>query len=138
MDPLQAAFLQVKLKHLDEWNERRNKIAEYYLQNLAGISDLVLPHVAADTTHVWHQFVIRHPQRDKLQEFLTSNGIGTLIHYPVPPHLSDAYKDLGYKSGDFPITELLARTVLSIPMGPHLSLEDAAIVVDRIKQFCST
>lgn len=137
LDPLQAAFLRVKLNHLDEWNERRNKVAEYYMQNLRNAPGLILPAVTPDTTHAWHQFVVRHPKRDLLQEYLTQNGVGTLIHYPIPPHLSVAYEDLGYKTGDFPITETIASTVLSIPMGPHLHLDDAAYVVERIKEFCA-
>jgi dTDP-4-amino-4,6-dideoxygalactose transaminase len=133
---LQAAFLRVKLKHLDDWNKRRNNIAEYYLQNLNDIPGLILPQVAPEASHVWHLFVIRHPKRDQLQEYLTQISIGTLIHYPVPPHLSDAYRDLGYQEGTFPITESIAKTVLSIPMGPHLGLEDAAFVAEKIKEFC--
>jgi len=136
LDPLQAAFLRIKLKHLDEWNARRVKIADFYFQNLTGIPDLVLPYVAPDATHVWHQFVIRHPKRNQLQDFLSKNGIGTLIHYPVPPHLSKAYGDMGYKVGDFPITESLAKTILSIPIGPHLSFEDASFIAEKIKLFC--
>ncbi len=136
LDPLQAAFLRVKLNHLDEWNQRRIRIAEYYLENLANVSGLILPQVAPETKHVWHQFVIRHPQRDRLKDYLTENGIGTLIHYPIPPHLSDAYKDMGFKAGDFPITESIAKTILSIPMGPHLNIDAAALVVDKVRQFC--
>jgi dTDP-4-amino-4,6-dideoxygalactose transaminase len=137
LDPLQSAFLRVKLAHLDEWNARRERIAEYYLQNLQGIPDLVLPATAPEIKHAWHLFVIRHPQRDQLQQYLTQQGIGTLIHYPVPPHLSDAYKDLGYGAGKFPLTESLAQTVLSVPIGPHLDLSDAAFIVEKIIEFCS-
>jgi dTDP-4-amino-4,6-dideoxygalactose transaminase len=85
---------------------------------------------------VWHVFIVTHPERDRLQEYLKDQGIGTLIHYPVPPHLSEAYQDLGYQTGDFPITEKLADTVLSLPMGPHLSLDDAETVVEKIRKFC--
>jgi dTDP-4-amino-4,6-dideoxygalactose transaminase len=136
LDPLQAAFLQVKLLYLDEWNKRRNNIAEFYLQNLRDVPGLILPQVAQDTSHVWHLFVIRHAKRDQLQEYLTSQGIGTLIHYPIPPHLSDAYKDLGYAENAFPVAELIAKTVLSIPMGPHLDIDNAAFVAECIKKFC--
>ena len=135
LDPLQAAFLRVKLNSLDEWNRRRASIAEYYLQELRDIPELILPQVAPETNHVWHQFVIRHPQRDQLQEHLTKKGIGTLIHYPVPPHLSEAYIDLGYQVGNFPITETIANTILSIPMSPHLSTEDAALVCAGLWNF---
>ncbi len=137
LDPLQAAFLRVKLNHLDEWNKRRMAVADFYFDSLKGIPDLILPQVAPATIHVWHQFVIRYPQRDRLQQHLTANGIGTLIHYPIPPHLSEAYKDLDYKEGDFPITESIAKTILSIPMSPHLSQNDAAFVTEKIKEFCS-
>jgi dTDP-4-amino-4,6-dideoxygalactose transaminase len=137
LDPLQAAFLKVKLKYLDNWNERRRKIADFYLKNLRGVSNLILPGVSPDAFHVWHIFLVRHPKRNRLQEYLAQNGIGTLIHYPIPPHLSDAYQDLGYKEKAFPLAELIANTALSIPMGPHLSLDDAAVVVEEIRSFCA-
>jgi dTDP-4-amino-4,6-dideoxygalactose transaminase len=136
LDPLQAAFLRVKLKYLDEWNKRRERIAEYYLQNLRDIPELVLPAIAPDSKHVWHIFTIRHPKRNLLQQFLAEQGIGTLIHYPVPPHLSDAYKELGYQEGAFPLTESISNTILSIPIGPHLGLEEASFIVEKIKEFC--
>jgi dTDP-4-amino-4,6-dideoxygalactose transaminase len=135
LDPLQAAFLRVKLKHLNEWNDRRRRIAEYYLVNLRNLPGISLPQVAQDAEHVWHLFVIACQDRDALQAHLEQCGIGTLIHYPVPPHLSQAYADLRYQVGDFPITEQLARTALSIPIGPHLTLEDASFVVEKIKEF---
>lgn len=135
LDPLQAAFLRVKLNRIKEWNMRRTQIAEFYIQNLRDCQDLTLPKIPLNTTPVWHLFVIRHPRRDALKEHLSRNGIGTLIHYPVPPHLSEAYEDLGYKKGDFPITESIADTVLSIPISPHLSLDEAKFVVDKIKEF---
>lgn len=135
LDPLQAAFLRVKLRHLDEWNRRRQAVAELYLQSLRDVPGITLPEVAPETTHVWHLFVIRHPQRDRLQKHLAQHGIGTLIHYPVPPHRSQAYAGLGYAEGDFPISEAIAKSVLSLPMGPHLSLDDAACVAEHIRQF---
>jgi dTDP-4-amino-4,6-dideoxygalactose transaminase len=138
LDEMQAAFLRVKLKHLDEWNIRRRKVASNYLDSLAGLPDLILPFILDLTEPIWHIFPVRHPKRDELQKYLKNNGVDTLIHYPVPPHLSDAYKDLGYQEGAFPITESIAKTVLSIPMGPHLQLEDVAFVVDKIKDFFST
>jgi dTDP-4-amino-4,6-dideoxygalactose transaminase len=136
IDPLQAAFLRVKLKHLDEWNQRRNRIVVHYLEHLRNLPDLGLPQVPPDVTPVWHVFIVTHPERDRLQEYLKEHGVGTLIHYPVPPHLSEAYQDLGYQAGEFPITEKLADTVLSIPMGPHLSEDDAEYVVEKIRNFC--
>jgi dTDP-4-amino-4,6-dideoxygalactose transaminase len=136
LDPIQAAFLRVKLRHLDEWNQRRSRIATRYLDNLRGIPDLGLPHVPSDVVPVWHVFIVSHPERDRLQEYLKEHGVGTLIHYPVPPHLSEAYQELGYRAGDFPITETMAGSFLSIPMGPHLSMDDADYVIEKIRDFC--
>jgi len=136
LDPLQAAFLRVKLRHLDDWNQRRDRIAKHYLDNLRLIPDLGLPQVPADVVPVWHLFVVSHPERDRLQAYLKDQGIGTLIHYPVPPHLSEAYRELGCRAGDFPITEKMANTFLSIPIGPHLSIDDADYVIEKIREFC--
>jgi dTDP-4-amino-4,6-dideoxygalactose transaminase len=136
LDPLQAAFLRVKLKHLDDWNKRRDQIAKHYLEELRLIPDLGLPHVPTGVVPVWHLFVISHPERDRLQAYLKDQGIGTLTHYPVPPHLSQAYRELGYQAGDFPITEKMANTFLSIPIGPHLSMDDADWVIEKIQEFC--
>lgn len=136
LDPLQAAFLRVKLGHLDEWNRHRKQIATRYLDGLRDFPDLSLPHVPPDVLPAWHVFIVSHPERDRLQEYLGEHGVGTLIHYPVPPHLSEAYQDLGYHAGDFPITEKMANTILSIPMGPHLSMEDADYVIEKIREFC--
>jgi dTDP-4-amino-4,6-dideoxygalactose transaminase len=132
---LQAAFLRVKLKHLDEWNARRRRIAQYYFEHLKGLPGLALPQIAKDADPVWHLFVIASTQRDALQAHLEKCGIGTLIHYPVPPHLSEAYADLKYKPGDFPITEQLAGSVLSLPIGPHLKLEDAGSIAQAVREF---
>ncbi len=136
MDELQAAFLRIKLNHLDEWNARRCSIASAYLEGFnSGIeklkSNIILPYVPSWAEPVWHLFVIRHPQRDLLQKHLADNGIGTLIHYPVPPHLSRAYADLNSDICDqrsLPLAEQLANTVLSLPIGPHLVEETTRIV----------
>lgn len=135
LDELQAAFLRVKLNHLDEWNKRRSVVAGIYLESLAGLPGLILPHVPAWASPIWHIFTIRHPQRDDLQKHLKSRGVDTLIHYPVPPHLSGAYADLGIQKGAFPIAETIAATQLSLPMGPHLSMDDAEVVVELIREF---
>lgn len=119
LDPLQAAILRVKLRHLDAWNARRRELAAWYLEHLAGVPDLTLPHVPEWAEPCWHLFVIRHPRRDELQAKLAEAGIGTLIHYPIPPHRQEAYRDLGFGPGAFPIAETLAREVLSLPIGPH-------------------
>jgi dTDP-4-amino-4,6-dideoxygalactose transaminase len=129
LDELQAAFLRAKLKKLDEWNGRRSKVAEGYLAKLKGVPGLTLPFVPSWAEPVWHLFVVRHPQRDAFQERLTQAGIGTLIHYPVPPHLSGAYADAGWKAGAFPLAEAMANSVLSLPIGPHLAAEQADQVV---------
>ncbi len=136
LDPLQAAFLRVKLKHLDAWNERRDRIAQHYLDELCLAPDLGLPRVPSKVVPVWHLFVVSHPERDRLQAYLKDRGIGTLIHYPVPPHLSEAYRELSYQAGDFPITEKMADTFLSLPIGPHLSVDDADCVIEHIQEFC--
>jgi dTDP-4-amino-4,6-dideoxygalactose transaminase len=139
MDELQAAFLRIKLRHLDEWNARRSKIANIYLSQLSTLnSQLILPHVPEWAESVWHLFVIRHPQRDALQKKLTEAGIGTLIHYPVPPHRSDAYSTLRPPSSgssgqwSLPVAEQLASTVLSLPIGPHLSNEMTGKVIRAV------
>jgi len=137
LDPLQAAFLRVKLNCLDEWNQRRMRIANHYLEELRATPDLSLPHVPPDVIPVWHVFIVAHPDRDSLQAYLKEHGVGTLIHYPVPPHLSEAYQDMGYRAGDFPVSEEMANTILSIPMGPHLSMEDADYVIEKIREFCT-
>lgn len=135
LDELQAALLRVKLKKLDEWNMRRREIASRYLLTLEGVSDLTLPQVAGWAEHVWHLFVVCHSDRDRFQQHLTAAGIGTLIHYPTPPHLSQAYASQGWKAGNFPISERQAEGVLSLPMGPNLTMEKAEQVICAIKAF---
>ncbi len=135
LDELQAAFLNIKLKALNKIIKDRQKIAAYYIKNLKNIGDLILPITADGATHVYHIFSIKTGKRDKLQDFLNKKGIGTLIHYPVPPHLSKAYKFLGYKKGDFPIAEKLANTSLSIPISSAMTLKEADYVIDAIKEF---
>ncbi len=133
LDELQAAFLNVKLNKLDEWNTYRTQVAKEYLEKLANISSLTLPFVPIWTEPVWHLFVARHPRRHELEQRLNHSGIGTLIHYPIPPHLSNAYIENGYQIGDFPITEQLSREVLSLPIGPHMINEEVKRVVKVLK-----
>ena len=135
LDECQAAFLSVKLKYLDEWTTQRQQIAEQYNSALKDVGDLVLPQVAKDATHVYHLYVVRTKQRNALQEHLNNNGIGTLIHYPIPPHLQEAYSTLGFKKGDFPIAEEIADTCLSLPMWPGMNTAEIQIVTAAIKQF---
>jgi dTDP-4-amino-4,6-dideoxygalactose transaminase len=136
LDELQAAFLRVKLLKLDEWNGRRRAVAARYLNELSGVVGLELPCVPEWAQPVWHLFAVRHRQRDMLQTALSAAGIGTLIHYPIPPHLSGAYADTGWIPGDFPVAEEIARTELSLPLGPHLDLEVQQIAIRAIRQLC--
>ncbi|MGA2243191.1 MAG: DegT/DnrJ/EryC1/StrS family aminotransferase [Verrucomicrobiota bacterium] len=134
LDELQAAFLRVKLKKLDEWNDRRRDVAALYLTELGGMANLTLPFVPEWAEPVWHLFVVRHSKRDALQQKLAAADIGTLIHYPVPPHLSGAYSDGKWSRGSFPVAEELSDTVLSLPMGPHLAKELAGDVADNVRR----
>jgi len=131
LDPLQAAVLRVKLKYLDEWNERRKRVASLYLERLAG-KKLILPVVGEGAVPAWHLFVVRSPERDDLQKRLTEAGIDTLIHYPIPPHLQGAYSEIGHGEGSFPLAEIISREVLSLPIGPHLSSEEVQRVISAI------
>ena len=135
LSELQAAFLRAKLPKLDEWNTRRAKLATQYRNELRDLSALTLPHVATWAEPVWHLFVVRTPQRDALQKHLTAAGVGTQIHYPVPPHLSHAYAGAGWKHGDFPLAERFASEVLSLPIGPHISSAQVDHVCDGVKRF---
>jgi dTDP-4-amino-4,6-dideoxygalactose transaminase len=137
LDEMQAAMLRIKLRKLDEWNERRKQLATNYLQTLEGVPDLTLPFVPAYADPVWHLFAVRHPERNHLQTFLSEAGIGTIIHYPVPPHLQQAYAELGIPARTFPIAERLANEVLSLPMGPHLSDREAEYIVSQLSAFHS-
>lgn len=130
MDELQAAFLRVKLKYLDAWNERRSQRAAQYMAGFQDCKTLVLTHVPDWAKPVWHQFVIRLEGRDAMQARLSAAGIGTLIHYPVPPHLSAAYAEMGWSVGAFPCAEALSRSILSLPMGPHLTDKEVEKVVE--------
>lgn len=132
MDELQAAVLRVKLRHLDTWNERRKRLADLYLASLQG-TDLTLPVVPDWAEPVWHLFVVRSSRRDGLQQELKARGVGTLIHYPVPPHLQGAYADLGFAKGNFPIAEDIHREVLSLPIGPQLGPAAVRYVAETLK-----
>lgn len=136
LDELQAALLRVKLRHLDEWNKRRSRIAALYLDAMAEASGLTLPFIPTYAGPVWHLFVVRHPRRNGLQKHLEASGVGTLIHYPVPPHLSKAYEEMAFAPGGYPIAESLADTVLSLPMGPHLKAGEVDHVVETVLNTC--
>ena len=138
LDPLQAAILRIKLAHLDDWNARRSAIAFEYKTELEGIvSAVTLPYVPEWADPVWHLYVIQSPQRDQLQTSLKIDGIDTLIHYPIPPHLQQAYSQLGYRQCAFPIAERMADKVLSLPIGPHLDLSATHHVVEAIRALRS-
>ncbi len=134
LDELQAAFLRVKLSKVDEWNQRRRELAEFYNLNLNGSSLVRTEQVPlADST--WHLYVVHSDHRDDLQYYLAEKGIATVIHYPIPPHLQPAYEGLGFSTGDFPITEKMHQQVLSLPIGPHLSLQQIEYVTDIVNAF---
>jgi dTDP-4-amino-4,6-dideoxygalactose transaminase len=132
LDPVQAAALRVKLKYLDEWNARRTAIAARYTKELAG-TGLVLPEVPTWAEPNWHVYVVQYEDRDGLQKALLEAGIGTLIHYPIPPHLQNAYRDAGYPAGRFPIAESMANRLLSLPMGPQLDDAGVTATIDVLK-----
>lgn len=132
LDELQAAFLRVKLRHLENWTKERQEIASCYNEALGNVSRITLPKVLDEATHSYHLYVIRTKQREILQKKLSENGIGTLIHYPVPPHLQKAYAHLGYKQGDFPIAEAMANEVLSLPMWPGMNFNLVSMLVESL------
>lgn len=134
LDEIQAAVLRVKLRHLDAWNARRKVLATSYLEGLEGLAGVQLPKVMPEVESAWHLFVVDCQDRDRLQAGLKEAGVETLIHYPVPPHLSEAYaKDQTW--GAYPITEEAAKTHLSLPIGPHVSFEEIDYLVKVIRQF---
>ena len=132
LDELHAAFLREKLKVLDRQNRERSMIARFYLDALSHLREIQLPAVLAATEPVWHLFVIRHRSRDRLIQKLEERGIGTLIHYPVPPHLQPAYSDLGMKKGSLPISEAIHEEVLSLPIWPGMSSAQSKSVVEAV------
>lgn len=134
LDEMQAGLLRVRLSHIEELTEEKVKIANRYSKEIKN-SLIELPSVANGATSVWHQYVIRCNDRERLSNYLSSKGIGTIIHYPIPPHLSEAYRYLGYKEGAFPITEKYANTVLSIPIYNGMTEEEQEYVVEVINEF---
>ena len=135
LDELQAAFLSVKLPYLDGWNAHRRGIARFYSEHLSKIPGLVIPAVPDWATPIWHIYPLCYDNRDQLQTFLKDEGIETLIHYPIPPHLSKAYAFMGFSKGDFPIAERIASTELSLPISPDMTMAMAEYVVAKIQQF---
>ncbi|MEO8567954.1 MAG: DegT/DnrJ/EryC1/StrS family aminotransferase [Ginsengibacter sp.] len=135
LDECQAGFLSVKLKYLKDWTTQRQEIAGWYNEGLKDIGDLILPVVAENATHVYHIYMVRTKQRDALQKYLEENGIGTLIHYPLPPFLQKAYANLNHKQGDFPIAEEIASTCLSLPIWPGMRKKDVLYISETTKIF---
>ena len=135
MDECQAAFLNVKLNYLSTWIKQRQEIAKWYNHYLSNIEGLILPFVLENATHTYHLYVVRTEKRDALMNYLSEHEIGTLIHYPIPPHLQKAYANLGFSKGDFPIAEEVADTCLSLPIWPGMKEEEVEFVAHKIKQF---
>ena len=136
LDEMQAAFLAAKLPQLDRMNEERRRVAQKYLNGIRN-PEIILPYVLPDAVPVWHIFAIRCRRRDELEKYLNDNGIGTNKHYPIPIHLQECYRDLGYKKGDFPIAEEISATELSLPMYYGITNEQVQYVIDRINEFKS-
>lgn len=134
LDELQAGLLRVRLGHLQELTEEREHLAERYNERLCN-DRIIVPHVRKDVSTVWHQYVVRTDEREELIRHLENRDIGTIIHYPVPPHLSEAYRYLGLKRGDLPYTEQLADTVLSIPMYNGMTREEQDAVIDALNAY---
>jgi dTDP-3-amino-3,4,6-trideoxy-alpha-D-glucose transaminase len=135
LDTIQAIVLLEKLERLDEWNDLRRAVAAEYQSRLAGVGDLSLPPVPEDSEPVWHLYVVRTASPVMLAEFLSSRGIGTGRHYPEPPHLSQAYRDLGYREGQFPNTERVAREGVSLPMFPGMDEKQVDAVVEAVTAY---
>lgn len=134
LDEIQAAFLAAKLPHLDKVNEERRRIASKYLNGITN-GEVILPYVSIDAVPVWHIFGIRCNRRDEIEKYLSDNGIGTNKHYPIPMHLQECYKNLGYKAGDFPIAEEISTTELSLPMYYGITDEQIKYVIECINSF---
>ena len=133
LDELQASILNIKLDYIENWTRQRIEIARLYTQRLTNLVET--PFVNSDSTHVYHLYVIKTDKRDELKEFLQQKGIGTAIHYPIPPHLQKAYSHLNFKKGDFPIAEKLANQSLSLPIYPGLSNDQVNFICDSITEF---
>lgn len=138
LDTLQAAVLKVKLTTLDADNERRREIAKLYSEKLAGVGDLRTPPETENLISNYHHYVLRTDRRDDLEAYLKNNGVGVVIHYPVPVHLQPSYAELGYKRGDLPVTEAYADSIVSLPIFPELTNEQVEIVVSKVKAFFET
>ncbi len=137
LDEIQAAFLRAKLPKLDEWNERRGRLAGRYSEALRGLPQIDIPEPGMAGEHSWHLYVIRSSKRTQLVDFLNSLGINTLIHYPIPPHRSGAYSEANYSNQALPLAESLADTVLSLPIGPHLTDAQQSVVIQAVRDWAA-
>jgi dTDP-4-amino-4,6-dideoxygalactose transaminase len=135
LDEMQAALLSVKLNYIEQLTNQRKEIAKKYNQELVNIDGLILPVVNEGATHVYHIYLIRTKNRDALMQHLIYNGVSPFIHYPLPPHLQEAYHDLGYSKGDFPLAEEIAETCLSIPLYPGITSKETDHIIYVIKSF---
>lgn len=136
LDPVQAAVLQVKLAHLVDWNARRSHVAARYTEALCD-TGLLLPTVPDWADPVWHLYCVRHTQRDRLRHLLTEQGVESLVHYPIPPHLQAAYAGLGHSRGAFPLAESMADSLISLPIGPAMNDEQVAHVIVSVQAAVS-
>ena len=134
LDEIQAGLLRVRLSHINELEEEKRRICMRYLSELEN-ENILLPRIRDGATHIWHQFVVRVKRRQELIDYLNAHEIGTIIHYPIPPHLSEAYQYLGIKAGSLPITEEYASTVLSLPLYNGMSEEEQTFAIDIINEF---
>lgn len=139
LDSIQAAILRIKLRHLDEYASARNKAADYYDNAFKNHPDIITPQRAKNSNHVFHQYTLqlKGKSRDKMREFLATKEIPAMIYYPIPLHMQKAYTDPRYKAGDFPITEKLCESVISLPMQTELSEEQLKFITDAVLEFCS-
>ena len=135
LDELQAALLRVKLRHLGDWNDRRRRLADAFRAALVGVPGLTLPAVSPECEPVWHLYVVRHRRRDELQRALADAGVGTMIHYPVPPHRSDAYRCAAWRGRDLAAAERWSAEALSLPIGPHLTAAEVGQAAECVRQF---
>jgi len=135
LDEIQCAVLRIKLSRLAEWTKKRQRNAQYFIDNLSGVDGLKLPVTREYSNHVYHQFTLRCDERDKMLEHLQTKGIGTAIHYPKPIHLQPAYQDMGLKEGAFPISEKVSKDIFSIPVYPELTAAELEEIVSAIKSF---
>jgi dTDP-4-amino-4,6-dideoxygalactose transaminase len=136
LDEIQAAVLRIKLLYLERWNEERRSLASCYLERLNDIPGLILPRADKEALHVYHLFVIQSPRRDKLRDHLAGAAIETMIHYPIPPHQQQAFRDLNFRKGDFPVAEQIAEQAISLPLWPGMKETEVDRVCSAVRAFC--